>query len=159
MPIPVLRMMASSGATSSSCIRTAADRPCGRPVGCTGRDLTQTCSGIASRKGVLPWPCQRSAVAKQQGLTMSSNGGATTHAFGFKVQAEDSFGQDGSRSITALSGYRGSIMREAETKAIRSASSTTATSLSRVPARPSPRSPTVKRVLRSSTRWCSGGPS
>ena len=49
MPIPVLRMMASSGATSSSCIRTAADRPCGRPVGCTGRDLTQTCSGIASR--------------------------------------------------------------------------------------------------------------
>ena len=48
-----------------------------------------------------------------KGLTMSSNGGATTHAFGFKVQAEDSFGQDGSRPITALSGYRGSIMREA----------------------------------------------
>lgn len=53
---------------------------------------------------------------RSKGLTMSSNGGATTHAFGFKVQAEDSFGQDGSRSITALSGYRGSIMREAGNK-------------------------------------------
>ena len=54
--------------------------------------------------------------SETKGLTMSSNGGATTHAFGFKVQAEDSFGQDGSRPIVALSGYNGSIMREAVNK-------------------------------------------
>jgi alkaline phosphatase len=52
----------------------------------------------------------------RKGLTISSNGGATTHAFGFKVQAPDSFGQDGSRPIIALSGYRGSIMCEAANK-------------------------------------------
>jgi alkaline phosphatase len=52
----------------------------------------------------------------RKGLTISSNGGATTHAFGFKVQAPDCFGQDGARPIIALSGYRGSIMREAANK-------------------------------------------
>lgn len=48
-----------------------------------------------------------------KGLTMSSNGGATTHGFGYKVQAPGSFGQDGERKILSLSGYPGSIMREA----------------------------------------------
>jgi alkaline phosphatase len=50
-------------------------------------------------------------------LVGTSNGGATTHAFGFKVAGAGSFGRDGSgeasRSINALSGYPGSIMREA----------------------------------------------
>jgi alkaline phosphatase len=48
-----------------------------------------------------------------RGLVSSSNSGATTHAFGFKVQVLDSFGQDGARPIRALSSYPGSIMREA----------------------------------------------
>jgi alkaline phosphatase len=50
-------------------------------------------------------------------LTGTSNGGATTHAFGYKVEGLGSFGKDGdgdaARSINALSGYPGSILREA----------------------------------------------
>jgi alkaline phosphatase len=50
-------------------------------------------------------------------LTGTSNGGATTHAFGYKVEAAGSFGLDGDREkarpFLALSGYPGSIMREA----------------------------------------------
>jgi alkaline phosphatase len=46
-------------------------------------------------------------------LAATSNGGATTHAFGYKVRGPGSFGKDGDRSILALSGYAGSIMREA----------------------------------------------
>jgi len=52
-------------------------------------------------------------------LTGTSNGGATTHAFGYKVDGLGSFGKDGDgnlgtdRFINALSGYQGSIMREA----------------------------------------------
>jgi alkaline phosphatase len=52
-------------------------------------------------------------------LTGTSNGGATTHAFGYKVDGLGSFGKDGDgnlgtdRFIDALSGYSGSIMREA----------------------------------------------
>jgi alkaline phosphatase len=58
-------------------------------------------------------------------LTTSSNGGATTHAFGFKTDAPDSFGTDSGaedvlagdaeepRAINALSGYAGSWLREA----------------------------------------------
>lgn len=54
-------------------------------------------------------------------LTGTSNGAATTHAFGFKVSGAGSFGTDGGgtpapptgRAIDALSGYPGSIMREA----------------------------------------------
>jgi alkaline phosphatase len=54
-------------------------------------------------------------------LTGTSNGGATTHAFGFKVQGPGSYGKDGNsedeppsdREILSLSGYPGSIMREA----------------------------------------------
>ncbi|MCS6883397.1 MAG: alkaline phosphatase [Oscillochloridaceae bacterium] len=50
-------------------------------------------------------------------LTGTSNGGATTHAFGYKVEGLGSFGKDGdgdaARSILALSGYPGSIAREA----------------------------------------------
>ncbi|MEJ2515818.1 MAG: alkaline phosphatase [Gammaproteobacteria bacterium] len=50
-------------------------------------------------------------------LTATSNGGATTHAFGVKVRGAGSFGRDGegddAKELVALSGYRGSIMREA----------------------------------------------
>jgi alkaline phosphatase len=50
-------------------------------------------------------------------LTGTSNGGATVHAFGYKVLGPGSYGQDGggdeARSILALSGFGGSIMREA----------------------------------------------
>ena len=46
-------------------------------------------------------------------LTGTSNGGATTHAFGFKVVGPNSYGTDDGRSILSLSGYPGSISREA----------------------------------------------
>ncbi|BCP66608.1 alkaline phosphatase [Thermus thermophilus] len=54
-------------------------------------------------------------------LTGTSNGGATTHAFGYKVDGLGSFGKDGDgnlnpptdRAIRSLSDYPGSIMREA----------------------------------------------
>lgn len=50
-------------------------------------------------------------------LSGTSNGGATVHAFGYKVEAAGSFGKDGdgvqSRFIKSLSGYPGSLMREA----------------------------------------------
>lgn len=46
-------------------------------------------------------------------LTGTSNGGATTHAFGVKVSGPDSFGRDRGRGILALSGYPGSFLREA----------------------------------------------
>ncbi|NDJ61144.1 MAG: alkaline phosphatase [Chloroflexi bacterium] len=47
-------------------------------------------------------------------LTGTSHGGATVHAFGYKV-LNDSFGQDETRTINSLSGFEGSIMREAAT--------------------------------------------
>jgi alkaline phosphatase len=46
-------------------------------------------------------------------LTATSNGGATAHAFGYKVQGPDSYGKDRGRAILSLSGYPGSVMREA----------------------------------------------
>lgn len=52
-------------------------------------------------------------------ITGTSNGGATTHAFGYKVDGLGSFGKDGDGAlgtdnfINALSGYQGSLMREA----------------------------------------------
>lgn len=46
-------------------------------------------------------------------LTATSNGGATAHAFGYKVHGWNSYGQDRGRPIRALSGYPGSVMREA----------------------------------------------
>ncbi|HWH15525.1 MAG TPA: alkaline phosphatase [Miltoncostaeaceae bacterium] len=50
-------------------------------------------------------------------VTGTSNGGATTHAFGYKVEAAGSFGRDGdgdaARPVLGLSGHPGSIMREA----------------------------------------------
>ncbi|MBO9308741.1 MAG: alkaline phosphatase [Chloroflexi bacterium] len=50
-------------------------------------------------------------------LAGTSNGGATTHAFGYKVEGGGSFGMDGDREkarpFLSLSGYPGSIMREA----------------------------------------------
>lgn len=49
-------------------------------------------------------------------LTGTSNGGATVHAFGFKVQGLDSYGRDRGRAILALSGFPGSIMRQAASK-------------------------------------------
>jgi alkaline phosphatase len=53
-------------------------------------------------------------------LVGTSNGGATSHAFGVKVRGSGSYGRDGkgdaARAITAASGYRGSVMREAAGK-------------------------------------------
>lgn len=46
------------------------------------------------------------------GLTSTSHGGATTHAFGRRVQA-NSFGMDGDQPIRSLSGFEGSLGREA----------------------------------------------
>ena len=56
-------------------------------------------------------------------LVGTSNGGATVHAFGYKVLGPGSFGQDGGidpeeegsagRPILSLSGFSGSVMREA----------------------------------------------
>jgi len=46
-------------------------------------------------------------------LAATSNGGATAHAFGYKVEGPGSFGRDGGRAMLSLSGYAGSIMREA----------------------------------------------
>jgi len=50
-------------------------------------------------------------------LIGTSNGGATTHAFGYRVDGLGSFGKDGngpaSVLINSLSGYRGSIARQA----------------------------------------------
>ena len=46
-------------------------------------------------------------------LTSTSNGGATAHAFGIKVQGPESYGRDRGREIRALSGYPGSYLREA----------------------------------------------
>ena len=49
----------------------------------------------------------------------TSHAGATTHAFGYKVDAFGSFGRDGDgnigrdRHIRSLSGFSGSVMREA----------------------------------------------
>lgn len=48
----------------------------------------------------------------KDGLTATSNGGATTHAFGVKVKA-NSYGMNGKKYIRSLSGYHGSIMKEA----------------------------------------------
>ena len=48
----------------------------------------------------------------KDGLTGTSHGGATTHAFGVRVQA-DSFGMDGEQPIRSLSGFEGSLGREA----------------------------------------------
>jgi alkaline phosphatase len=48
----------------------------------------------------------------KDGLTGTSHGGATTHAFGVRVQA-DSFGLDGTTPIRSLSGFEGSIAKEA----------------------------------------------
>jgi alkaline phosphatase len=66
---------------------------------------------------LLEWD-QLPALAAYRGhmvdrLTATSNGGATAHAFGYKVQGPESYGQDGGRPILALSGYPGSVMREA----------------------------------------------
>ncbi len=50
-------------------------------------------------------------------LVGTSNGGATSHAFGVKVSAAGSYGRDGkgeeARTVRAASGYTGSVMREA----------------------------------------------
>ncbi len=50
-------------------------------------------------------------------LTGTSNGGATTHAFGYKVEGRGSYGKDGegdtAREILSLGGYPGSILRQA----------------------------------------------
>lgn len=50
-------------------------------------------------------------------LTPSSNAGATMHSYGKKV-VYDSYGMDGTSSLTALSGEQMSIMQEAKSKGI-----------------------------------------
>lgn len=72
------------------------------------------CSGP---DGALQWD-RLPAMAVYRGhmsdqLTATSNGGATAHAFGVKVQGPDSYGKDRGRAILALSGYPGSFLREA----------------------------------------------
>jgi len=55
----------------------------------------------------------------ENSISGTSHGSATTHAFGYKVDAMGSFGRDGDgslgldRPINSLSGFSGSIMREA----------------------------------------------
>jgi alkaline phosphatase len=49
----------------------------------------------------------------EDSVTATSHGGATVHAYGVKVKA-DSFGLNGSAEITAASGQRMSIVREAK---------------------------------------------
>lgn len=51
----------------------------------------------------------------KDGLTGTSHGGATVHAYGVRVQA-DSFGQNGEQRIRSLSGFEGSILREAASR-------------------------------------------
>lgn len=63
----------------------------------------------------LPWMAvYRGHMADR--LTGTSNGGATTHAFGYKVTGPNSYGKDNGRAILARSGYPGSISREAANK-------------------------------------------
>ena len=50
-------------------------------------------------------------------VASSSHGGATAHAYGVKV-LHDSFGMDGTDTLTALSGFRGSLMAEARESGI-----------------------------------------
>lgn len=60
----------------------------------------------------LPWMAvYRGHMADR--LTGTSNGGATTHAFGYKVTGPNSYGRDNGRAILSLSNYAGSISREA----------------------------------------------
>ncbi len=49
----------------------------------------------------------------KDGLTATSQGGATTHAYGVKVPA-DSYGTRAGQPLKALSGFAGSIMQEAQ---------------------------------------------
>ena len=49
----------------------------------------------------------------KDGLTATSHGGATTHAYGVKVPA-NSYGMHGKKPLKALSGFSGSIMQEAQ---------------------------------------------
>lgn len=71
----------------------------------------------AGPDGSLEWDrlpalgAYRGHVSDQLGAT--SNAAATAHGFGFKVQGPDSFGTDRGRPIEALSGFAGSILREA----------------------------------------------
>lgn len=47
-------------------------------------------------------------------MAATSHGGATTHAYGYRVAAAGSFGTDAGRAIPSLSGFAGSIMEEAK---------------------------------------------
>ena len=49
----------------------------------------------------------------KDGLTATSHGGATTHAYGVKVPA-DSYGMHAEQALEALSGFPGSIMQESQ---------------------------------------------
>lgn len=70
--------------------------------------------------GILQWDKLREMAIYRghmsDNLTGTSNGGATAHAFGVKVQGPGSYGTDRGLPIFALSGYPGSILREAANK-------------------------------------------
>jgi len=76
-----------------------------------GRIYWEGPDGISAYGHLPEMAVYRGHMADQ--LTGTSNGGATSHAFGVKVQGPDSYGRDRGRPILALSGYPGSLLREA----------------------------------------------
>ncbi len=76
-----------------------------------GRIYWEGPDGISQYDRLPEMAVYRGHMADQ--LTGSSNGGATSHAFGVKVQGPDSYGRGRGRPILALSGYPGSLLREA----------------------------------------------
>jgi len=86
------------------------------PDGASVSHWTAARMTIAGPDGVINWD-RLPAMAVYRGhmktsVAATSHGGATTHAFGVKVDP-DSFGMDRDRPLTALSGKPASIMREA----------------------------------------------
>uniref|UniRef100_Q3ASH2 Alkaline phosphatase n=1 Tax=Chlorobium chlorochromatii (strain CaD3) TaxID=340177 RepID=Q3ASH2_CHLCH len=86
------------------------------PDGTSVSHWTAARMAIAGPDGTINWDrlpamaVYRGHMKNSTGAT--SHGGATTHAFGVKVDA-DSYGMDRDRALTALSGKPMSIMREA----------------------------------------------
>ncbi|MBN1366097.1 MAG: alkaline phosphatase [Syntrophaceae bacterium] len=86
------------------------------PDGSSVSHWTAARMAIAGPDGMINWD-RLPVMAVYRGhmktaLVATSHGGATTHAFGVKVDS-DSYGMDRDRPLTALSGKRMSIMREA----------------------------------------------
>jgi len=86
------------------------------PDGTSASHWTAARAAIAGPDGMINWD-RLPSMAVYRGhmktaLTATSHGGATTHAFGVKVDP-DSYGMDRDRPLTALSGKPMSVMREA----------------------------------------------